>query len=34
MNFRTLTTLIKEIFPDKPKWTAADMPDLSGKVPP
>jgi retinol dehydrogenase 12 len=25
-------TLLKEIFPGRPRWTAADMPDLTGKV--
>lgn len=28
----TLLTFLKEIFPGKPHWTAADMPDLTGKV--
>jgi len=28
----SLSTWLKEIFPGKPRWTAKDMPDLSGKV--
>jgi len=27
-----LATFIKEIFPGRPRWTAADMPDLTGKA--
>lgn len=27
-----MSTFFKEIFPGKPQWTAADIPDLSGKV--
>jgi hypothetical protein len=27
-----ILTWIKEIFPGTPHWTAADMPDLTGKV--
>ena len=28
----SLLTWLKEIFPGTPKWTAKDMPDLTGKV--
>lgn len=27
-----MTTWIKELFPGQPKWTAANMQDLTGKV--